>query len=107
MAIKQDISAIANGLEAGLKGLLNDLIDGTIEELDGPIREASQRLSLAVAGHRPELAAEVRDQLALLVLEKRLRLQKMGSGMFERVLLLGMNALVNGAIAGLVGIKVV
>lgn len=107
MPIKQDMAALEGALEGGLKGLLNELIDGAITDLDGPIRLAAQRLALAARRNKPELVAEVRDQLAVIVLEKELRLKSGGSALLETVLGIGLNALVNGAIGGLGSLKVV
>lgn len=105
MPIIQDQKAIQAGLEGGIKVLLNQLIDGTIQELDGPVRETSQRLAIAVRRGRQDLVQESSDQLALIVREKELRIKQSAGGMFDSVLALGMNALVNGAIAGLSGLK--
>jgi hypothetical protein len=100
-----NLNNLTSGLEQGLKGLLGQLIDGTIEDLDGPIRAIALRMSLAATAGRPDLVEESRDQLALIVREKQLRLTLGGAGLFETMLSIGINALVNGAIAGLAGLK--
>jgi len=99
-------------MEAGVRNLLNGLIDGTIQDLDGPVRAAAARLS-AVASDptldpvmREQLIAEVRDQLAVLMLQKKIVLKAAGGGFVSGVLSVGLGALVDGAIAGLNGAKV-
>lgn len=105
MPIIQDWASLSNHLEAGVKTILNDLIDGSIKDLDGPIRETAQRLTIAARRRRQDLIDEAQDQLGLIVLEKELRLKAAGSGLFESALSIGLNALVNGAIGGLGALK--
>jgi hypothetical protein len=92
---------LVDAMEQGVRDILNQLIDGTIEELDGPIRECSLRLTMASRKNRPDLVEACRDQLELIVLEKRLRLEGQGDGVFGTILNVGLNALVNGAIGAL------
>lgn len=107
MVVKQDWKYVADALEGGLRNLLGQLIDGTISDLDGPIRMAAARLQLAARRRHPELVEEVQDQLAMLILEKQLRLRGNSSDMLSLGLSIGLNALVDGAIAGLGGLKAV
>jgi len=88
-------------LELGLKDLLNELIDGSIEDLDGPIRLIAQRMAMAARRQRMDLVEASKDQLALIVLEKELRLRSEADGWFETILGIGINALISGAIGGL------
>ena len=92
---------LVDAMEQGVKDILNQLIDGTIEDLDGPIREISLRLTMAARKNRPDLVEMCRDQLELIVLEKRLRLEGQGDGVLGTILNVGINALVNGAIGAL------
>lgn len=105
MPISTNWNHLNTELERGLKEMLNELIDGSIADLDGPVRETAQRMTVAAKRNRPDLVEASRDQLSLLVLEKELRLKVEGFGLFERMLNLGVNALINGAIAGLGGLK--
>ena len=106
MPIKQDMAALADALGSGVKELLGELIDGSLKDLDGPVREIAPRLALAAKRKRKDLVDECRDQLALIILEKELRL-KAGVGEFwEKLLGIGLNALVNGAMGGLGALKV-
>lgn len=92
---------LQDGMEAGLKDLLNQLIDGTIADLDGPVRDIASRMAFAAKRGRPELVAECRDQLCLLVLEKELRIRGDSMDWLEGALNIGLGALLNGAIGGL------
>jgi hypothetical protein len=105
MPISTDWNHLNTELERGLKELLDGLIDGAVTDLDGPVRETAQRMTLAAKRGRYDLVEASRDQLALLVLEKELRLKVEGFGLFEQILGMGINALINGAIAGLGGLK--
>ena len=92
---------LVDAMESGVKQLVGDLIDGTIEDLDGPIHDIAMRLALAARRKRPELVAACKDQLAIIVLEKRLRLEQEGKGLWERMLDMGIDLLINGALGGL------
>ena len=101
MPITQDWKSLGAALEGGVKELLNELIDGSIKDLNGPIREIAARLTLAAKRKRKDLVDECRDQLALIILEKELRLKAGAGDLWEKMLGIGLNALVNGAIGGL------
>ncbi len=107
MPITQDWKFLGSALEGGLKELLSELIDGSIKDLDGPIREIAARLTLAAKRKRKDLVDECRDQLALIIIEKELRLKAGAGELWEMVLGVGLNALVNGAIGGLGALKAV
>lgn len=107
MPIKQDMAGLADALGGGIKELLGELIEGSLKDLDGPVREIAPRLALAVKRKRQDLVDECRDQLALIILENELRLKAGASEFWEKLLGLGLNALVNGAIGGLGALKVV
>lgn len=107
MPIKQDMNALTGALEGGLKELLGQLIDGSISSLDGPIRETAARLALAAKRQRADLVEECKDQLTLIILEKELRLKAGANDLWQSILGLGLNALVNGAIGGLSALKIV
>lgn len=97
---------LLDSMESGLKDILNSLIDGTIEDLDGPIREISARLSLAARRGRSDLVAACKDQLQLVVLEKELRLRSEADGFLDTFLSMGINALISGAVGGLGSLRV-
>lgn len=101
MPISTDWKHLGGALENGVRELLDEMIDGAITELDGPIRDAGAMLAIAARRGRQDLVAEVQDQLALIVLEKELRLRTGGAELFDKLLGMGLNALVNGAIGGL------
>jgi hypothetical protein len=101
MNSQEQFKPLLDAMENGVKGILGELIDGTIEDLDGPIREISARLALAARRGRKDLVDASKDQLAIIVLEKRLRIEGAGDGMFEQLLGMGIDALIGGAIGGL------
>lgn len=105
MPIIQDWGQLSNDLEAGLRSILNELIDDTITELDGPIRSISARLAMAARRKRGDLVEECKDQLLLIVVEKEMKLRGVSYDALGSLLSMGMNALVNGAIAGLGALK--
>jgi hypothetical protein len=88
-------------IEGGLKDLLNELIDGSVEDLDGPIRLIAQRMAMAARRQRMDLVEMSKDQLQLIVLEKELRIRAEFDGFWENLLNMGINALISGAIGGL------
>jgi hypothetical protein len=88
-------------LEGGLKDLLNELIDGSVEDLDGPIRLIAQRMAMAARRQRMDLVEMSKDQLQLIVLEKELRIRSEFDGFWQNLLNIGINALISGAIGGL------
>lgn len=92
---------LVDAMESGVKDILGSLIDGSIEELDGPIREISARLTMAARRGRMDLVQASRDQLEMLVLEKQLRVSMEGTGIMDTILSVGVNALINGAIGAL------
>lgn len=104
--LKQDLEAVAAGLEGGLKTLLGQLIEGTISDLDGPIRETSMRLAVAAKRKRQDLVDASKDQLALLLMENEHRLRAEAGGFLDFALTAGLQLLFDGAVAGLSGLRV-
>lgn len=92
---------LVDAMEEGVRQLVGELIDGTVEDLDGPIRQIALRLAMAARRKRPELVVACKDQLALIVLEKRLLLEQDAKGLWEKMLDMGIDLLVNGALGGL------
>ena len=103
--VKKDHGAIAAGLEQGIKEMFNGLIDDTIADIDGPIREASVQMATAAQLGRYDLVDAVRDQMHLLVLEKKLKAY-LDVDLVGIMIQMGTKALFDGAIAGLAGMKV-
>lgn len=92
---------LMDAMESGVKDILGSIIDGSIEDLDGPVREIAARLTLAARRNRPDLVQMCQDQLLLIVLEKELRLRSTADGWLDTVMSVGINALINGAIGAL------
>lgn len=92
---------LVDSMETGLKDIVGHLIDGTVKDLDGPIRDISARLAMAARRNRPDLVVACKDQLQLIVLEKQLALGVSGEGGMDTLINVGVNALINGAIGAL------
>jgi len=90
-----------DAMESGVRSILDQLIDGTVEDLDGPIRDIASRLTLAARRNRMDLVEACQDQLKVIVIEKELVLKSGTSGFFDTVISVGINALINGAIGAL------
>lgn len=102
----QRTESLVQGLEGPLRDLVREMIVSTSAELDGPIRKTAGLLAQAATAGKPELVAAARDQLMLLLLQQKIVAKAGFKAVFDRVLLTGMNLLVNGAIAGLASVKV-
>jgi len=92
---------LVDAMESGVKDILGEIIDGSVEDLDGPVREIAARLTMAARRGRLDLVQACQDQLLLIVLEKELRLRSEADGFLDTMLNVGINALVNGAIGAL------
>lgn len=108
MPIQQDQAALAIALEDGVKGILNEMIDDSIADIQGPIRDISMRLAQSIRRpDRQDLVEACRDQLQMLVLEKRLKAAEGIEGFVGMFINVGVNALVTGAVGGLKSLKAV
>ena len=92
---------LQDAMLAGVEQILGQLIDGSLEDLEGPIREIANRLAMAARRRRFDLVAACKDQLMLIVLENRLSLHDAGEGLFKELLGMGVDLLVGAAIGGL------
>jgi len=92
---------LLDSMESGIKDILDQMIDGTVEDLDGPVRDIASRLTLAARRGRMDLVAASKDQLALIVMEKELRLRSEADGFMDTIINVGINALINGALGAL------
>ena len=101
MIVKRDWQQLLDGIEAELRQRVQDMIDGAADDLDGPIRQASAQITLAIKRDRPELAAEARDTLELYVLSQQVRVEFQAEGMLTMVLDILVGSLITGASAGL------
>ena len=103
----KDWESLRDQIETAVRDQLAGLTNGTIEELQGPVREAANRLVVAIrrgpAGQK--LVDEIRDELALRLLEKEIEARDAYSKVFDIILGTGLNLLFSGAIAGLSSIK--
>lgn len=95
------IDAARDSIEAALKAELSRLLDGTVDEIDGPIREAANRLAVAARRGRRDLADEARDQLALALEERKLAARSGLESTLSVVMGRGIGLLFDGLVAGL------
>ncbi len=102
-----DWIGMRGGLETALKSEISKLVGGSIEDLEGPVRDAANRLVVAIrrGPTGAELVAEIQDELMLRMAEKKIAAKVAYSGVFDIVLGTGMNLLFSGAIAGLAAVK--
>lgn len=91
-------------IEAALRATLSELLAGTADRVDGPIREAANRL--VVAAHRGDraLADEARDQLQVEIQMAQLDARAGLESTLSFVLTRGVGLLFDGLTAGLAGI---
>jgi len=99
---KVDWEQLRDGFEASIRGQLEQLLEGGAAAIDGPIRDASNRLAVAARRGRKDLAAEAADQIALAIREQGLRARAAAPmGALDAFLTGGVNMLLDGALAGL------
>jgi hypothetical protein len=103
-AAHPSLAAARDGIEAALKAELARLLDGTVDAVDGPIRQAANRLLFAAQRGRRDLADEARDQLALALEERRLAARAGLEATLAVVLGRGVGLLFDGLAAGLAGL---
>lgn len=108
MGQSTDWNAIRNAVEEALKGQVNSLVDGSIGNINGPMREAANRMTVAIrSGPTGEkLIPEIRDQLELSLRIEEIRLKAAAQGSLNMILGIGLNLLFQGVTAGLGAIKV-
>lgn len=105
--IKHDLDAVAKEMGNALIGQFNDILDKGIGDLEGPIRAISMRMALAARHQNPELVQACKDQLALILQEHEVELKATaGGGVLDFIVNNGVTLLVNGAVAGLTGLRV-
>ena len=104
MAEHTDLSASRDAVEAALKAELSRLLDGTVDQVDGPIRDTANRLVVAARRGRRDLADEARDQLAVELLMRKMAARGGLESTLNIVLGRGLGLLFDGLVAGLAGI---
>ncbi len=98
------LDAARNQVEAALKAELSRLLDGTVDQIDGPIRDAANRLVVAARRGRRDLADECRDQLELELAAAKLRARSGFESTLNMILQRGIGLLFDGLVAGLAGL---
>jgi len=104
----KDWEGLRNEIEGALRDQLGGLIEGSIDDLEGPIRDAANRMVVAIrrGPTAQPLVDEIRDELALRMLEKEIHAKKAVGNVMDVVLGVGLNLLFKGAIGGLSAVKV-
>lgn len=90
-------------VEAALRAQLARLLDGTVDHLDGPIRDAANRLIFAAQRGRRDLVEEAEDQIRLGIEQRKLAARAGLEGVMDAVLGRGIGMLYDGLAAGLKG----
>jgi hypothetical protein len=98
------LQAARDQIEQALKAELSRVLDGTVDQLDGPIRDASNRLVVAARRGRRDLADECRDQLALEIDAAKMSARSGFENTLNVILQRGIGLLFDGLVAGLAGI---
>lgn len=101
-----DYSAARDQIEAALKAELSRLLDGTVDQVDGPVRDAANRLIVAARRGDRALADECRDQLVLELERARMSARSGMESALSVILGRGIGLLFDGLVAGLSGIRV-
>lgn len=105
--VKKDFSGLTMGLERALRAQLEQFLGSTAAQLDGPVRRAAEHLSLAAQRGRKDLVDEARDTLLVAMQERKLEAKAGSSGLLQSFITQGIGLLVDGAVAGLNGLKII
>lgn len=92
-------------IENTLRAELSRLLDGTVDTIDGPIRDAANRLVVAARRGDRALADECRDQLAIEIEAAQLKARSGAGAVLGAVLERGVGLLFDGLVAGLTGAR--
>lgn len=106
MSEPTNLSAARNSVEDALRAELARLLEGTVDQIDGPIRDAANRIVVAARRGRRDLADEARDQLALAIEERKLAARVGFESTLGIIMQRGIGLLFDGVVAGLTGLKV-
>ena len=104
MAEHVNMSAARDQVEAALRAELSRVLQQTADQIDGPIREAANRLVVAARRGRRDLADECRDQLALEIELRKLSARAGMENVLGTILERGIGLLFDGLVAGLAGV---
>ena len=103
MSDPTDMSAARDAVEAALKAELARLLQGTVDQVDGPIRDAANRIVVAARRGNRALVEEARDQLALALEERKMAARFGLQSTLDVILQRGIGLLFDGVVAGLAG----
>lgn len=104
--VKHDLEKVAQELGDALIDQFNGVIEGGIADLDGPVRAIAARMAVAARRKDQGLMEACRDQLALVFQEREIQVKAGAGSILDFLVERGVTLLVNGAIAGLSGLRV-
>lgn len=104
--VKHDMEAVAKELGDALIDQFNGIVESGMQDLDGPVREIAARMAVAARRKDQGLMDTCRDQLALVLQERQIQVKASAGGVMDFIVERGVTMLVNGAIAGLAGLRV-
>jgi len=97
--------AVRDELVKALEAELSRYIDGTVDQLNGPIQQMANHMLVAARRGRMDLVDECRDQLIVAMEERKLAAREGMASVLDLVLTRGINLLFSGLVAGLAGLK--
>jgi hypothetical protein len=102
-----DWNGLRNEIESAIKNEVNGVIEGGIADLEGPIRDAANRMVVAIrrGPTAQPLVDEIRDELSLRMLEKQIKAKAAVGNVLDVVLGIGLNLLFKGAVGALGSVK--
>lgn len=105
--MSKDWEGLRNEIESAIKAELNGVVDGGIDALNGPVREAANRMVVAIrrGPTAQPLVDEIRDELALRMMEQEIKAKASVGSAMDIVLGVGLNLLFRGAVGGLAALK--
>lgn len=104
--VKHDMEAVAKELGDALIDQFNSIVESGMKDLDGPVREIATRMAIAARLKNQYLMDACRDQLALVLQERQIQVKASAGGVMDFIVQRGVTLLINGAIAGLAGLRV-
>lgn len=106
MPIRQEWRYISDTMDTAVKETINRILIDTDNVLNSEIRELTRLIVIAAKRRKPELVAEARDLVALLVEEHEITVRKEFEGVFDVAFELAFSALFRGLSVGLRGLTV-
>ena len=106
MPIKTNWRTVLDGLEDQTRTALQEILGDTADTLDGEVRRISRMILMAARYDRPDLVAEAKDSLLLILQEKDIKARKQFDAILDTVIGIAFNGLFTGLATGLRAITV-